>query len=61
MAKIRDGFDGVFLDWILGFAEPAVVAAARRAGVDPADAMVALVRELGLYARRRRPGRCRTV
>jgi cysteinyl-tRNA synthetase len=53
---LADGFDGVFLDWILGFAEPAVAAAARRAGVDPADAMVALVRELRLDARRRRPG-----
>lgn len=53
---LADGFDGVFLDWILGFAEPAVVDAARRAGVDPADAMVDLVRDLRLYAQRRRPG-----
>ena len=53
---LTDGFDGVFLDWISGFSEPAVVEAARRAGVNPADAMVALVRELRLYARKRRPG-----
>ena len=53
---LADGFDGAFLDWILGFQEPAVVEAARRAGVDPADAMVALVRDLRLYARQRRPG-----
>jgi cysteinyl-tRNA synthetase len=53
---LADGFDGVFLDWILGFAEPLVVHEARRAGVDPAAAMVALVRDLRLYARRRRPG-----
>lgn len=53
---LADGFDGVFLDWILAFREPAVVAAARRDGVDPADAMVALVRELRHYAERRRPG-----
>jgi len=53
---LADGFDGVFLDWILGFSEPAVVREAHRAGVDPAAAMVALVRDLRLYARRRRPG-----
>ncbi len=53
---LADGFDGVFLDWVLGFTDPAVVAAAGRAGIDPADAMVRLVRELRLYARRRRPG-----
>ncbi|MHC4973890.1 MAG: endo alpha-1,4 polygalactosaminidase [Planctomycetota bacterium] len=53
---LADGFDGVFLDWILGFSDPTIVAAAQRAGVDPADAMVTLVRELRLYVQRRRPG-----
>jgi cysteinyl-tRNA synthetase len=52
---LADGFDGAYLDWILGFEDPTVVAAARAAGVDPADAMVALVRELRAYARRRNP------
>jgi cysteinyl-tRNA synthetase len=53
---VADGFDGVYLDWILGYEEPAVVAAAERDGVDPARAMAELVRELRRYARRLRPG-----
>ncbi len=50
---IDDGFDGVYLDWILGYREPAVVAAAEEASVDPARAMATLVRDLRLYARRK--------
>jgi cysteinyl-tRNA synthetase len=53
---IADGFDGVFLDWVLGWAEPSVAAAAREAGVDGTRAMARLVRDLGAYARARRPG-----
>ncbi len=53
---LADGFDGVFLDWVLGFAETNVVAAARAAGVDPAAAMVALLADLRAYAQTRRPG-----
>ena len=53
---IADGFDGVYLDWILGFEEATVAAAADRAGVDPAAAMVELVAELRRYARSRDPG-----
>lgn len=53
---IRDGFDGVCLDWVLGFADPAVTAAAQAAGVDPARAMAALIADLRAYARQRRPG-----
>lgn len=52
---LADGFDGAYLDWVAGFAEPAVRAAAKRAGVDPAQAMVDLVRDLRRYARRRNP------
>ena len=40
------GFDGVYCDWVLGFTEPAVVAAARRAGVDPERAMADLLKDL---------------
>lgn len=55
-AAIADGFDGAYLDWVLGYEEPAVVAAARADGVDPARAMADLVRDLRAYARARRPG-----
>jgi cysteinyl-tRNA synthetase len=54
-AILADGFDGVYLDWILAYQEPAVVAAARRAGVEPDRAMADQVRELRAYARRTRP------
>jgi cysteinyl-tRNA synthetase len=53
---IADGFDGVCLDWVLGYQEPAVIAAARRDGVEPARAMAELVRDLRRYAGRLRPG-----
>ena len=53
---IADGFDGLYLDWVLGFADTTVAAAARDAGVDPAAAMVELVSELRAYAQRRKPG-----
>jgi len=50
------GFDGVFLDWVLGYTDAAVVAAAHAQGVDPAAAMARLVCDVSAYARRRRPG-----
>ncbi len=49
---IADGFDGVYLDWVLGYEEPAVA----RLHADPAGAMRELIRELRRYARARRPG-----
>ena len=49
---IADGFDGVYLDWVLGFEEPAVA----RLSDDPEGEMIKLLRDLRLYARRRRPG-----
>jgi len=54
-AAVDDGFDGVYLDWILGYAHPPVVEAARTAGVDPADEMVELVRAIRERARTRDP------
>lgn len=54
-AAARDGFDGAFLDWVLGYCEPAVVAAAQREGVDAVAAMVDLLAELRRRARAVRP------
>lgn len=45
------GFDGLYLDWILGYREPSVVEAAKRDGVDAAAAMVTLLEELRAYAK----------
>jgi len=53
---LADGFDGAYLDWVLGYAEPSIAAAAEAAGVDPARAMAELIRDLRVYARRKRPG-----
>lgn len=53
---VAGGFDGVFLDWVLGYADDAVRAAAAREGVDPAAEMAALIRDLRNHARRTAPG-----
>ena len=53
---IRDGFDGIYLDWVEAYEDPDVVAAAQEAGVDPAAEMVALVKEIRAYAQDRNPG-----
>lgn len=52
---LTDGFDGIYCDWVLGFLDPHVEAAARRDGVDPAVEMVRLLRDLRSYARERYP------
>ncbi len=52
---IRDGFDGVYLDWVEGYEDDAVVAAAVQAGVDPAAEMIQFVSEIRAYGRQRNP------
>ncbi|CAJ0878518.1 hypothetical protein R20233_02426 [Ralstonia sp. LMG 32965] len=42
----REGFDGVYLDWVEAYAEPSVVDAAQTAGVDPAQAMVDFIAKI---------------
>jgi endo-alpha-1,4-polygalactosaminidase (GH114 family) len=48
---LADGFDGIYCDWVLGFCDPNVVAAAAAEGVDPADEMLRLLHELRDYGR----------
>jgi len=55
-SAIEDGFDGIYLDWVLGYDEPVVARAARRAGIDPARAMAELIRDMRVYARTKREG-----
>jgi len=50
------GLDGVLLDWVEGFADERVAAAARAEGLDPAAEMVALLRSVARRARESRPG-----
>lgn len=53
---IAAGFDGVYLDWVAGYAFPPVAAAAAREGRDARAEMVAWIERLGTEARRRAPG-----
>jgi len=52
---LADGFDGIYADWVLGFLDPGVRAAAAADGVDPAAAMVQLLADLRSYARAQHP------
>ena len=45
------GFDGLYLDWVGGFEDESVVAAARRDGVDAREEMIAWVREVSAVAK----------
>ena len=42
----REGFDGVYLDWVEGYTNATVVAAAKKAGVNPAKAMVDFIAKI---------------
>ncbi len=53
---LEAGFDGVMLDWVTGWTHPEVAASAEAAGLDPAEAMADLIRDLSARARARRPG-----
>jgi cysteinyl-tRNA synthetase len=53
---IQDGFDGIYLDWVEGWENEAVVEAAREAGKDPAAEMITFIGEMRTYARARTPG-----
>jgi cysteinyl-tRNA synthetase len=52
---IQDGFDGIYLDWVEAFDDEDVAAAADEAGLDPADEMVVLIREIRDYVGARNP------
>lgn len=53
---IRDGFDGVYLDWVAAYEEPAVRRLARRDGVSARAETVRFLRELRNAARAQAPG-----
>jgi cysteinyl-tRNA synthetase len=50
---VADGFDGIFVDGVLGYSHPPVAAAALEEGVDPAGEMVELLAALRARAPRR--------
>jgi cysteinyl-tRNA synthetase len=53
---IRDGFDGIYLDWVEGFENESVIVAAQAAGKDPAAEMATFIQEMQDYAAPRHPG-----
>lgn len=52
---LADGFDGLYCDWVLGYHEPVVAAAAESAAIVPARAMAELLRDLRAHARAKNP------
>jgi cysteinyl-tRNA synthetase len=55
---IKDGFDGIYLDWVEAYEDADVVAAAQTAGLDPAAEMIAFIQEMRDYAAARDPDFC---
>ncbi len=52
---IKDGFDGVYLDWVEGYENDAVMAEAQRQGKDSAVEMIEFIQEMREYAEQRNP------
>jgi len=52
---IKDGFDGIYLDWVEAFEDKSVMAAAQVAGKDPAIEMISFINEMKQYAAARNP------
>ncbi len=52
---IKDGFDGIYLDWVEAFENDDVIKAALDAGLDPADEMIRFIGEMREYALKRNP------
>ena len=53
---IKDGFDGILMNWVEGYADPSISARASQEGKDPAVEMVNFIREIRTYALARNPG-----
>ena len=52
---IRDGFDGIYLDWVEAFEDEDVIEAAQIEGIDPATEMISFIEEMRNYAVERNP------
>jgi cysteinyl-tRNA synthetase len=50
---IKDGFDGIYLDWVEGFENEAVIEAAQKQGKNPRVEMINFIREMRDYAQTR--------
>ncbi len=52
---IKDGFDGIYLDWVEAFEMEAVMDEAKKQGKDPAVEMINFIQEMRDYAEKRNP------
>jgi cysteinyl-tRNA synthetase len=52
---IRDGFDGIYMDWVEAYEDEAVIAEAQKDGLDPVEEMVKFISRIRQYARERDP------
>ncbi len=52
---IKDGFDGIYLDWVEAFENEEVMNEAQRQGKDPAVEMINFIQEMRDYAEQRNP------
>lgn len=52
---LRDGFDGVYLDWVDAWEQKQVAAAAKKAGKDSAKEMIAFIGEIRAAGRAKNP------
>jgi cysteinyl-tRNA synthetase, unknown class len=52
---LKDGFDGIYLDWVEAYADEMVVEIAKSLGIDPAAEMVKFYSEMREYAIKRNP------
>ena len=53
---MRDGFDGIYLDWVEAYEEPLVEARALQEGKNPAEEMVMFIKEIRNYTESRKEG-----
>ena len=51
---IKDGFDGIYLDWVEGFENDSIIAEAQREGKNPAVEMITFIQEMRDYAKKRK-------
>jgi len=52
---IKDGFDGIYLDWVEAFEMKAVMDEAKKQAKDPATEMINFIQEMRDYAEKRNP------
>ncbi len=52
---IKDGFDGIYLDWVEAFENEEVIRAAEKKNKDPVQEMVTFIQEMREYAEKRVP------